>query len=226
MMTMICLVMLMAGMEAQVRDAFDDILPVTDPQMKLSLKGEWQLKVVHGISDELTVPMADDTWGTIPVPGCWESYGFCKPSYDKALPLTGYYRTTFTVPDAWKGQRIVLRFDGVLYGYDLWINGKAAGSWRSGYNTALFDITPYLNKKAELQELAMRVISQFRGSDFDYNDDWAPNGIFRDVTLMAVPETHLKDLTIHTRNSRSWILDLKAYSSRLRREPEDETPAT
>ena len=50
-MTMICLVMLMAGMEAQVRDAFDDILPVTDPQMKLSLKGEWQLKVVHGISD-------------------------------------------------------------------------------------------------------------------------------------------------------------------------------
>lgn len=201
MVTMICLVMLMAGMEAQVRDAFDDILPVTDPQMKLSLKGEWQLKVVHGISDELTVPMADDTWGTIPVPGCWESYGFCKPSYDKALPLTGYYRTTFTVPDAWKGQRIVLRFDGVLYGYDLWINGKAAGSWRSGYNTALFDITPYLNKKAELQELAMRVISQFRGSDFDYNDDWAPSGIFRDVTLMAVPNTHLKDLTIQTENT-------------------------
>jgi len=198
---MICLVMLMAGIKAQVRDAFDGILPVTDSQMKQSLNGEWQLKVVHGISDDLTIPIADETWGRIPVPGCWESYGFCKPSYDKALPLTGYYRTTFTVPDAWKGLRIVLRFDGVLYGYDLWINGKAAGSWRSGYNTALFDITPYLNKKAEQQELSMRVISQFRGSDFDYNDDWAPNGIFRDVTLMAVPETHLKDLTIHTKNT-------------------------
>ena len=201
MVTMICLVMLMAGIKAQVRDAFDGILPVTDSQMKQSLNGEWQLKVVHGISDDLTIPIADETWGRIPVPGCWESYGFCKPSYDKALPLTGYYRTTFTVPDAWKGLRIVLRFDGVLYGYDLWINGKAAGSWRSGYNTALFDITPYLNKKAEQQELSMRVISQFRGSDFDYNDDWAPNGIFRDVTLMAVPETHLKDLTIHTKNT-------------------------
>ena len=201
MVTMICLVMLMAGIKAQVRDAFDGILPVTDSQMKQSLNGEWQLKVVHGISDDLTIPIADETWGRIPVPSCWESYGFCKPSYDKALPLTGYYRTTFTVPDAWKGLRIVLRFDGVLYGYDLWINGKAAGSWRSGYNTALFDITPYLNKKAEQQELSMRVISQFRGSDFDYNDDWAPNGIFRDVTLMAVPETHLKDLTIHTKNT-------------------------
>ncbi|MBR2234539.1 MAG: hypothetical protein IJ892_05745 [Prevotella sp.] len=138
------LLLFVAGTKAQVRDAFDGILPVTDPQMKRSLNGEWQLKVVQGIADDPTVPMADETWGRIPVPGCWEAYGFCKPSYDKALPLTGYYRTTFTVPDEWRGQRIVLRFDGVLYGYDLWVDGHQVGSWRSGYNTAMFDITDYL----------------------------------------------------------------------------------
>lgn len=82
----------------------------------------------------------------------------------------------------------------------------AAGSWRSGYNTAIFDITPYLNRKSQRQKLAMRVISQFRGSDFDYHDDWTPNGIFRDVTLMAVPETHLKDLTIRTKNDGEVII--------------------
>ena len=197
----IVFMLFMVGIKAQVRDAFDGILPVTDPQMKRSLNGEWQLKVVQGISDDQTLPMADETWGCIPVPGCWEAYGFCKPSYDKALPLTGYYRTTFAVPDSWKGLCVVIRFDGVLYGYDLWVNGKAVGSWHSGYNTAMFDITDYLNRKSERQELAMRVISQFRGSDFDYNDDWAPNGIFRDVTLMAVPKTHLTDLTITTKNT-------------------------
>ena len=197
----IAFMLFMVGIKAQVRDAFDGILPVTDPQMKRSLNGEWQLKVVQGISDDQTLPMADETWGSIPVPGCWEAYGFCKPSYDKALPLTGYYRTTFAVPDSWKGLCVVIRFDGVLYGYDLWVNGKAVGSWHSGYNTAMFDITDYLNRKSERQELAMRVISQFRGSDFDYNDDWAPNGIFRDVTLMAVPKTHLNDLTITTMNT-------------------------
>ena len=197
----IAFMLFMVGIKAQVRDAFDGILPVTDPQMKRSLNGEWQLKVVQGISDDQTLPMADETWGCIPVPGCWEAYGFCKPSYDKALPLTGYYRTTFAVPDSWKGLCVVIRFDGVLYGYDLWVNGKAVGSWHSGYNTAMFDITDYLNRKSERQELAMRVISQFRGSDFDYNDDWAPNGIFRDVTLMAVPKTHLNDLTITTMNT-------------------------
>ena len=182
--------------KAQVVDAFGGFQPVTDKQMMRSLNGEWKLKVVEGIKDDSSVPQEDGSWGVIPVPGCWEAYGFCKPTYDKTDPLTGYYRTTFEVPLEWKGQRIVLRFDGVLYGYDLWINGKKAGSWRSGYNTALFDITPFLNKKAAKQELAMRVISRFPGSDFDYNDDWTPNGIFRDVTLMAVPETHIEDLTI------------------------------
>ena len=209
------LVALLCGIwsvSAQVVDAFQGILPVTDPAMMRSLNGEWSLKVVEGIDkNETTVPEADETWGRIPVPGCWEglrvgdgtsgmAYGFSRPSYDKALPLTGYYRTSFSVPDTWRGQRIAIRLDGVLYGYDLWVNGKAVGSWRSAYNTALFDITDYLRKGAT-QELAMRVVTQFPGSDFDYNDDWAPCGIFRDVTLMAVPKTHLADLTITTKNT-------------------------
>lgn len=186
---------------AQVVDAFQGILPVTDPAMMVSLNGNWKLKVVEGVDDKKReVPPEDASWSDIPVPGCWEAYGFCKPSYDKALPLTGYYRTAFSIPESWNGQRIVLRFDGVLYGYDLWINGRQAGAWRSGYNTALFDITPYIIRNRR-QELALRVISRFPGSDFDYNDDWAPNGIFRDVTLMAVPDVHLSDLTIHTRNT-------------------------
>ncbi|MDE6011780.1 MAG: DUF4981 domain-containing protein, partial [Prevotella sp.] len=189
------------GTSAQVVDAFQGILPVTDPAMKRSLNGEWQLKVVDGITNDTTVPAVDETWGTIPVPGCWEAYGFCKPNYDKANPLTGYYCTSFTIPAEWKGLRTVLRFDGVLYGYDLWVNGKAVGSWRSGYNTALFDITPYINRKSSNQKLALRVTTRFPGSDFDYNDDWAPAGIFRDVTLIAVPQTHLSDLTIHTKNT-------------------------
>lgn len=206
-LTLLCAAFLCAGsLNAKrdipsVRDAFQGILPVTDPAMRRSLNGRWQLKVVEGITADATVPQPDATWATIPVPGCWEAYGFCQPSYDKARALTGFYRTAFRVPEAWRGLRIVLRLDGVLYGYDLWLNGRAVGSWRSAYNSALFDITDFIDQRAGSQQLAMRVITQFRGSDFDYNDDWAPCGIFRDVTLMAVPHTHLADLTIHTRNS-------------------------
>ncbi len=186
---------------AEAVDAFHGVLPVTDNHMKKSLNGKWLLKVIDGVSDDMSIPEADATFRTIPVPGCWEAYGFCKPSYDSARPLTGYYHTSFSVPDEWRGLRVILRLDGVLYGYDLQVNGKAVGSWRSGYNTAMFDITPYLKKNTLQQQLSMRVITQFPGSDFDYNDDWAPCGIFRDVTLMAVPQTHLVDLTIRTKNT-------------------------
>ena len=194
---------------AQVTDCFQGILPVTDRKMMKSLNGEWSLKVVDGIGENTSVPAEDGTWGKIPVPGCWEPYGFCKPKYDSPNPLTGYYRTTFTVPDQWRGMNIVMRLDGVLYGYDLWINGKKAGEWRSAYNTALFDITDFINMKKEKQQLAMRVMTQFPGSDFDYNDDWAPCGIFRDVTLFAIPKTHLSDLTITTKNSGEVSVDTK-----------------
>ncbi len=199
---------------AQTEDAFHGILPVTDPAMKKSLNGEWDIKVIgeivvcaEGVLHQ-PIPAIDDSWTKIPVPGCWEAYGLCKPKYDSASPLTGYYRTTFTIPEEWKGQRIVLRMDGVLYGYDLWINDHYVDSWNSGYNTALFDITDYLIPSKQKgkgwnapQQLAMRVITDFPGSDFDYNDDWAPSGIIRDVTLMAVPDTHLSDLTITTKNN-------------------------
>ena len=201
-------------LSAQVPDAFHGILPVTDAAMKKSLNGEWNIKVereivvcAEGVLHQ-PIPTLDDSWSKIPVPGCWEAYGLCPPKYDSAAPLTGFYRTTFTIPEAWKDQRIVLRMDGVLYGYDLWINDHYVDSWFSGYNTALFDITDYLvapKKKGKgwdaPQQLAMRVITSFSGSDFDYNDDWAPSGIFRDVTLMAVPDTHISDLTITTNNN-------------------------
>ena len=143
---------------AQVQDAFHGILPVTDPSMKVSLNGNWKLKVVEGIDDHKKIPVEDKSWKNIPVPGCWEAYGFCRPTYGSPDSLTGYYRTSFMVPERWKGQRVIIRFDGVLYGYDLWINGKEVGSWYSAYNTALFDITDFINKKKEYQELAMRVV--------------------------------------------------------------------
>lgn len=196
------------GVRAEVGDAFRSALPldsvkkgiwpVTDHAMMRSLNGTWNLKVVHEITTNRTVPALDSSWGSIPVPGCWEVYGFCEPKYDYPDSLTGYYRTEFSVPAEWKGQRIVLRFDGVLRGYDLWINDQLVGTWESGYNTCLFDITPYLKKKGP-QQLSMRVYSRFKGYEFDCFDDWATMGIFRDVTVFAVPDIHLSDLTVNTR---------------------------
>jgi len=198
-----------ACVKAQTVDAFKGVFPVTDKALLMSLNGEWQLKVVKGVTDGKTVadrsvPATDGSWGMIAVPGCWEAYGFCEPKYNYPDSLTGYYRTAFTLPKEWKGQQVIIRLDGVLRGYDLWLNDQYVGTWESGYNTCLFDLTPHLTKKAfkgEKQQLAMRVYSHFKGYEFDCFDDWATMGIFRDVTLFPVPKTHLADLTVTTKTN-------------------------
>ncbi|MDD6517101.1 MAG: glycoside hydrolase family 2 TIM barrel-domain containing protein, partial [Prevotella sp.] len=192
------------GLQAALPDAFKDIYPPTDKKVMKSLNGTWHLKVIRGVNRDPRVPERDATWGTIPVPGCLEQYGFSKARYSLPDSLTGYYRTSFTVPAEWKGQRVCIRLDGVLRGYDLWLNGQQVGTWEMPYNTCLFDLTPYLTKKAfkgEEQQLALHVYSRYKGFEFDCFDDWAPMGIFRDVTLFTVPDTHLADMTVTTRNT-------------------------
>ena len=196
------LLALLAPARAEVGDAFKGIYPVTDKTQMKSLNGTWRLKVVKGGNADKKVPAIDSSWGEIPVPGNWEQYGFCQSKYNFPDSLTGYYRTEFQVPAEWEGQQVCIRLDGVLRGYDLWVNGKLAGSWESPYNTCIFDLTPYLTRKAfkgERQQLSMRMYSHYQGYEFDCFDDWAPMGIFRDVTLFAVPKTHLSDLTVVAR---------------------------
>ena len=183
--------------QSEFREALKGFLPPTDHKVMKSLNGQWSLKVIEGITAADDVPAEDATWQKIPVPGCWEAYGRCKPTYNYPDSVTGFYRTSFTVPSSWRKGRVVLRFDGVLRGYHLWINGKKAGTWESGYNTCLWDITDLL-EKGETQQLAMRVYSRFMGYEFDCFDDWTPMGIFRDVTLLSIPETHLKDMRVET----------------------------
>lgn len=181
--------------------AMKGYLPVTEKSAMKSLNGKWKLKVIEGVTNETEVPEADAAWGEISVPGCWEQYGFSKASYSFPDSLTGFYRTEFTVPSEWKGNNVVLRLDGVLRGYHLWLNGKHVGQWEECYNTNLLDLTPYLTKnafKGEPQQLAMRVYSHYKGFEFDCWDDWAPMGIHRDVTLMKIPNTHFADITVTT----------------------------
>ena len=209
---MILLACLWLSAHAEVYDAFKGIQPVTDKSVMKSLNGIWNLKVVKGIDGKKEVPQLDKTWGQIPVPGNWEQYGYCTPHYSFPDSLTGYYRTEFTVPQEWKGQHVILRMDGVLRGYDLWLNNQYVGFWEQCYNTCLWDLTPYL-KEGDKQELALRIYSRYKGHEFDNWDDWAPMGIFRDVTLFCVPETHVSNFkveTIEVRGERSEIRGEKA----------------
>ena len=159
-----------------------------------SLNGTWDFAYRAGPApDEAPV-----NFTPIAVPGHWELQGFAEPKYGKELAEgTGYYRLNFPVPPAWNGQRVMLRFDGVLSGFTLTVNGKPAGEWASGYNPATFDITDLL-LAGGTNELTLAVSTRSHGWEFDTNDCWSLSGIFRDVTLFAVPAAHLQHYTART----------------------------
>jgi beta-galactosidase len=171
-----------------------------------SLNGEWSFKYVPGLEpgadSDFTRPLFDvSVWKTISVPSNWELKGFAEPSYaDELTDGLGLYRRTFRIPAGWKGRRAFLRFDGVAFGYEVWVNGKKAGaSSASAFNRHTVDVTEFLLPGAGADNVvALRVTTKPHGFEFDLNDDWSLSGIYRDVTLFSLPATHVRDIATNT----------------------------
>ncbi len=145
--------------------------------------------------------------GEIRVPGNWETQGFKKPEYGMDLTACmGLYRTRFSLPSHWKGQQVVLRFDGVRMGYECWVNGQWTGSFDSGANPCNFDITPFLKDGSNV--LCVKVTTRSLAWKFDTVDNWTYCGIYRDVTLFALPQTHIEDVTFTSANCMSNEADI------------------
>ncbi len=176
----------------------------------------------------------DAAWDLIPVPSNWQILGYGLPRYlasdfafdTSACPAvpadtneTGSYRTTFTVPQDWKGRQVFIVFDGVDSAFYLWINGKMVGFSKDSRLPAEFNITEYVKPGENL--LAVRVYRWSDGSYLEDQDMWFLSGIFRDVSLFSTPSVHLRDFWAKTlfdeqyRNAQLNVqVQVKNYSGR------------
>ena len=110
----------------------------------LSLNGRWDFDF-----DDENKGIAEDWAGgvrklakEIQVPYCFES---TKSGIgDTAFHPWVWYRRTFSVPDAWNGQRVLLHFGAVDYRATVWLNGKRIGDHEGGNVPFRFDVTDYL----------------------------------------------------------------------------------
>ncbi len=155
-------------------------------------------------------PDADiSNWDSIPVPRSWQTCGYGRPHYTNVqypFPVdpprvptdnpTGSYRRDFTVPAAWNGSRIHLRFEGVDSAFTVWVNGREAGFSKSSRTPAEFDITSLVT--SGINTLAVRVMQWSDGTYMEDQDMWWLSGIFRDVYLIAQPAVHLSDFSVLT----------------------------
>jgi beta-galactosidase/beta-glucuronidase len=56
-----------------------------------------------------------------------------------------WYKRTLTLPEAWKGKRVLLNFEACDYKTTVWLNGKKVGEHAGGYTPFTFDLTDYLS---------------------------------------------------------------------------------
>ena len=116
-----------------------------------------------------------------------------------------WYRRTFTIPQDWRGQRVLLHFGAVDWRTTVWVNGTELGTHVGGYDPFSFDITDTLLDQ-DSQELVVDVWdptegTQPRGKQV-LNPDaiwYTPTtGIWQTVWLEAVPQVSIADLRLET----------------------------
>jgi len=72
-------------------------------------------------------------------------YGENMRAIPESLNKTSYwYRTTFTVPAAYKGRHIWIHFGGINYSAQIWVNGHEAGTMRGAFIRGDFDISQFV----------------------------------------------------------------------------------
>lgn len=100
----------------------------------------------------------------------------------------GWYRKAFRVPEADRGKRVEITFDGVYMNSEVWLNGESLGGRPYGYTSFRLDLTPHLRYGAEANVLAVRVDASGRTSR------WYPGaGVYRHVWLTTTDPVHLDD---------------------------------
>ena len=220
---------------ADERDALSDALEPPTPYRKM-LNGNWK---VNWVGEPSLRPAGferpdydDGGWDTIDVPSCVEMRGFGVPHYvniryphaniqpfvrdrmatNLVFNPVSSYRTKFTVPESWKGRRIVLRFDGVYSAFYVWLNGRFVGYSEDSTSAAEFDVTPFV-EAGGANALAVQVYKWCDGSYLEDQDMFRFSGIFRDVSVWSMPPDGIWDFAVKTcpvDGYESWSVELES----------------
>ncbi|SDS24419.1 glycoside hydrolase family 2 protein [Microlunatus soli] len=111
------------------------------------------------------------------------------------------YRRHFDYPAVGDGRRLFVDFQGAMVTASVTLNDHELGQHRGGYLPFSFEITDHVERRDNV--LAVRLDSRWQdvppqgdpggAASIDYLE---PGGLYRDVTLRAVPQVFLRDLYV------------------------------
>ena len=179
--------MIMAALFAMTK-----ALPAADaPRERLTADFGWRF--AKGDQPGAEQPAYDDSsWRTLNLPHDWSIEGPYTQSDPTGggggyLPTgIGWYRRTFTAPEAWRGREVFVDFDGVYMNSDVWLNGHLLGHRPFGYISFEYNLTPYL-KLGETNVLSVRVDNSHQPNSRWYSG----SGIYRHVWVTITEPVHV-----------------------------------
>ena len=104
----------------------------------------------------------------------------------------GSYIRHFDLKEEMCGKKVRICFEGVEEAMYLWLNGQFVGYAEDSFTPSEFDLTPYIREKGNV--LAVQVHKMSTAAFLEDQDFFRFFGIFRNVTLKAVPEIHMEDV--------------------------------
>lgn len=194
------------------KEAVADFHHKAEHEKVLSLNGEWNFLYLkapeYSPENFYEEDFEDREWKKIPVPSCWQFYGYGQKHYTDVWYLfpinppfvpsdnpSGIYRRSFHLEKKEEGKQYLLRFDGVSSAFDVWVNGKHLGYSKVSRLGSSFDASAFLREGEN--RICVRVYQWSDGTYLECQDMWWFSGIFREVNLISVPEKGMKDLTVY-----------------------------
>lgn len=104
----------------------------------------------------------------------------------------GSYIKYFDLDRSMCGKRIHICFEGVEEAMYLWLNGQFVGYAEDSFTPSEFDLTPYIKETGNV--LAVQVHKMSTAAFLEDQDFFRFFGIFRNVTLKAIPDVHMDDV--------------------------------
>ncbi len=161
-------------------------------RIKKDFDAEWRF-YLGDVEGAQQVSYSDTGWRTLNLPHDWSIEG----KFSKDNPATpgggalpdgiGWYRKTFSLPEAAQGKRVFIDFDGIYMNSKVWINGHLLGERPYGYISFRYELTPYLNPEGGKNILAVRVDNSKQPASRWYSG----SGIYRNVWLVITGNVYV-----------------------------------
>lgn len=141
----------------------------------------WQFCLTDNASEP--IPVTGSSWQQIDLPYDfqlnmpWDSTANRARAFKKQA--AAWFRKVFVAHETWKGHRVMLDFEGLMYYGDVYFNGKRVGGTEYGYCGFDCDISALINYGGE------NIVSVYTNTGVDGGSRWyTGGGINRNVCLI------------------------------------------